>query len=233
MNKNDLYYLALINKEFDFLSINSIKTMKSQNKISYKELYFNIVDRYKVLEECQEACVDISPMDIYPVVKCRVKSNLFLKNLYASRDQLVRSSFITKTKKILDYINSSNFKKHRRNSMTAIAKEFRLSPYFFTYIKKLSKNKYNLIMSFHKDKYESVYVFRNEMLKVMIKCIVFTRSNPELSKHMFFKDKSAKRKAKYLKFIETLNFKEPLLLQHRQLVEILSFENKIKELTND
>lgn len=225
MNYDDLEYLQLINQEFDFLNIASIKSNKCQNKTTYKALYFNIKERYQILNECQELCVDLEPMDIYPVLKCRVQSNLFLKNLYATRDQLVKKSFIAKTKKVLDYIKSDNFTKYKRKSLTALAKELRLSPYFFTHMKRLCKQKFDLIMSFDKDPYKSVYLFKQEMLNIMNKCAEFCKHNESKSSEIFLKDKQHIKygNARYLRFLQSLNTKEPLLLQYRQIKSILNF----------
>lgn len=108
LSPDEAMYLQKIKTEFSFLSNNTIYTNKSMNKYSYKDMYNDLVDRYKTIEILQDLIIEYDAPDVkkLSMFKDRQWSQTynFITALYGSRKNLINKAFISKCKKVIKEI---------------------------------------------------------------------------------------------------------------------------------
>lgn len=82
----------------------NVYTLKSQYKCSYQELYDDLVERQRALEECKDLCVELTGKDIAGAFKHYDNAYQFMDRLYMVREQQVNKVLYKRLIKVINYI---------------------------------------------------------------------------------------------------------------------------------
>lgn len=88
-------------------TLQNVYTLKSQYKCTYEELYNDITERQRALEECQDLCVELTGKDVAGAFKHYDNAYQFMNRLYMVREQQVNKVMYRRLVKVIKYIKEN------------------------------------------------------------------------------------------------------------------------------
>lgn len=114
MGRKHNIYLHKILEEFEAAEYRAVVVQKHYTKMSYLELYLDIKERYKTIQEAQELFIDVRPCDLQklPFYKGKYPTASFstLQSLYGSRDCIPSRAMCNNLRTLIN-----QYKEHYKN----------------------------------------------------------------------------------------------------------------------
>ena len=148
-------YMNILTNDYG-LSRQSIIVTKLKMRVSIKEYYEIVKERYRILDKCQDLCVEIKGRDLRSLFVHQTSAYGFLSSLYGSRDSVPNVTLIKSCTRVIEFLESDDFTTEKKWDFVYHGGKKGL---YFSALKTRNPEKYNYMAGFDRDLNTSLKIF--------------------------------------------------------------------------